>query len=182
LRRAIPGAWERKIAALAVRCTALARRCNHIEGDDVKTHRLISLIAAVFFSGQFAFAEPGWLNDYKKAQEEAKANKKFLLLDFTGSDWCGWCIKFDKEVLSQPQFKDYARDNLVLVELDFPRRKQQSAELQKQNRELAQHYEVFGFPTIIVLNSDGQKLWQFDGYFPGGPEAFIAQLQKLRKG
>jgi thioredoxin-related protein len=130
----------------------------------------------------FARAESVWLNDYKKAQEEAKANNKLLLLNFTGSDWCGWCIKFDKEVWSQPQFKDYARDNLVLVELDFPRRKTQPAELRKQNLQLAQQYEVLGFPTIVVLNSNGQKLWQFDGYFPGGPEAFIAQLQKLRNG
>ena len=129
-----------------------------------------------------ARAESSWLNDYKKAQQEAKSTNKVLLLNFTGSDWCGWCIKFDREVLSKPQFKDYARDNLVLVELDFPRAKAQSPEVRKQNRKLAQQYEVVGFPTIVVLNSDGQTLWKFDGYFPGGPEAFIEQLQKIRKG
>ncbi|OLA97291.1 MAG: hypothetical protein AUH19_04680 [Verrucomicrobia bacterium 13_2_20CM_55_10] len=139
------------------------------------------LTASIFFSGQVARAESGWLNDYKKAQEEAKAGNKILLLNFTGSDWCGWCIKFDRDVLSQPQFKEFARNNLVLVELDFPRVKTQSAELQKQNRQLAQQYEVVGFPTIIALNSDGQKLWEYDGYFAGGPEAFIAELEKLRK-
>jgi protein disulfide-isomerase len=149
----------------------------------VKTCRLIFFVlaASIFFSGQVTRAESGWLNDYKKAQEEAKAGKKILLLNFTGSDWCGWCIKFDREVLSKPQFKDYARDNLVLVELDFPRAKPQPPELRKQNRELAQQYEVVGFPTIIALNSDGQKLWEYDGYFAGGPEAFIAELEKLRK-
>ena len=149
----------------------------------MKTCRLIFcvLTASIFFSGQVARAESGWLNDYKKAQEEAKAGNKILLLNFTGSDWCGWCIKFDRDVLSQPQFKEYARNNLVLVELDFPRAKTQSAELRKQNRQLAQQYEVVGFPTIIALNSDGQKLWEYDGYFAGGPEAFIAELEKLRK-
>jgi len=149
----------------------------------VKTCRLIFcvLTASIFFSGQVARAESGWLNDYKKAQEEAKAGNKILLLNFTGSDWCGWCIKFDRDVLSQPQFKEFARNNLVLVELDFPRVKTQSAELQKQNRQLAQQYEVVGFPTIIALNSDGQKLWEYDGYFAGGLEAFIAELEKLRK-
>jgi len=149
----------------------------------VKTCRLIFcvLTASIFFFGQVARAESGWLNDYKKAQEEAKASNKILLLNFTGSDWCGWCIKFDRDVLSRPQFKEYARNNLVLVELDFPRVKTQSAELQKQNRQLAQQYEVVGFPTIIALNSDGQKLWEYDGYFAGGPEAFIAELEKLRK-
>jgi protein disulfide-isomerase len=149
----------------------------------VKTCRLIFcvLTASIFFFGQVARAESGWLDDYKKAQEEAKAGNKILLLNFTGSDWCGWCIKFDRDVLSKPQFKEYARNNLVLVELDFPRVKTQSAELQKQNRQLAQQYEVVGFPTIIALNSDGQKLWEYDGYFAGGPEAFIAELEKLRK-
>ena len=149
----------------------------------MKIPRLFLFAVAVsVVCASFARAESAWLNDYKKAQEEAKANNKLLLLNFTGSDWCGWCIKFDKEVWSQPQFKDYARDNLVLVELDFPRRKDQPAEVKKQNLQLAQQYEVLGFPTIVVLKSNGEKLWQFDGYFPGGPEAFVAQLQKLRHG
>lgn len=143
---------------------------------------VLALAAAVLLSTQFARAESAWVNDYKKAQDEAKATHKFLLLNFTGSDWCGWCIKFDRDVFSQPEFKDFARNNLVLVELDFPRAKPQPPEVRKQNRELAQQYEVVGFPTIVVLNSDGQKLWQFDGYFPGGPDAFIAELQKLRHG
>ena len=150
----------------------------------MKTCRLIFsvLTASIFFSDQVARAESGWLDDYKKAQEEAKASNKILLLNFTGSDWCGWCIKFDRDVLSRPQFKEYAHNNLVLVELDFPRAKAQSPELRKQNRELAEQYEVIGFPKIVVLNSDGQKLWEYDGYFPGGPDAFIEQLEKLRKG
>jgi len=150
----------------------------------VTNHRLILFAAAacVFLPAPFARAESGWLNDYKKAQEEAKASNKFLLLDFTGSDWCGWCKKFDKEILSQSQFQDYARENLVLVELDFPRAKPQSPELRRQNQELANQYQVQGFPTIVVLNGDGQKLWQYDGYFSDGPAAFIAQLEKLRKG
>ncbi|PYJ79281.1 MAG: thioredoxin family protein, partial [Verrucomicrobia bacterium] len=102
----------------------------------MKNHRLILFAAAacVFLTALLARAESDWLNDYKKAQQEAKASNKFLLLDFTGSDWCGWCKKFDKEILSQSQFKDYARENLVLVELDFPRAKQQSPELRKQNQ------------------------------------------------
>ena len=150
----------------------------------MKTYRffLFAVAASVFASGSLANAESGWLTDYKKAQQEAKAGNKFLLLDFTGSDWCGWCKKFDREVLLQPQFKDYARDNLVVVELDFPRAKEQSSELRKQNRELAQQYEIVGFPTIVVLSADGQKLWRYDGYFADGPAAFIAQLQKLPKG
>jgi protein disulfide-isomerase len=167
----------------AVRCTALAAGCERIEDGGVKTPRFFLVAAALaLVFASFAQAESDWLHDYNKAQEEAKANHKLLFLNFTGSDWCGWCIKFDKDVLSQPQFKNYAHDNLVLVELDFPRSKSQPTEEKKQNVQLAQHYEVLGFPTIVVLNSNGQKVWQFDGYFPDGPEAFIAQLQKLPKG
>jgi protein disulfide-isomerase len=167
----------------AVRCTAVAPGCNCIEDGRVKMRRLFLLAAAVWlvFAG-FARAESDWLRDFSKAQEQAKANHKLLFLNFTGSDWCGWCIKLDKDIFSQEQFKNFAHDNLVLVELDFPRRKSQPTDERKQNMELAQKYEVLGFPTLVVLNSTGQKVWQFDGYFPGGPEAFIAQLQKLPKG
>ena len=166
-----------------MRCTALAPGCNCIEYGGVKTPRLFLFAAAVsLVFAAFARAESDWLHDYNKAQEEAKTNHKLLFLNFTGSDWCGWCIKLDKDIFSQPKFKDYAHDNLVLVELDFPRRKSLPVEEKKQNVHLAQQYEVLGFPTIVVLNSNGQKVWQFDGYFPGGAEAFIAQLQKLPKG
>ena len=183
MRRAICGRSE-IIPAPTVRCTVLAPSRNSVEDGGVKKHRsiLFATAACVFLSAPFAHAESGWLNDYKKAQQQATATNKFLLLDFTGSDWCGWCRKFDKEIWSQPQFKDYARENLVLVEVDFPRAKPQSVELRKQNQELARQYEVQGFPTIVVLNGNGQKVWQYDGYFPGGPDAFIAELEKLRKG
>ena len=183
MRRAICGRSE-IIPAPTVRCTVLAPSRNSVEDGGVKIYRSIFLAAAacVFFSAPIARAEPGWVNDYKKAQQEATANHKFILLDFTGSDWCGWCRKFDKEIWSQPQFKDYAREKLVLVEVDFPRAKPQSVELRKQNQELARQYEVQGFPTIVVLNGNGEKVWQYDGYFPGGPDAFIAELEKLRKG
>jgi protein disulfide-isomerase len=183
LRRAICGRRE-IFAARTVRCTVLAPSRNSAEDGAVKKYRsiLFAAVACVFLSAPFARAGSGWVNDYKKAQEEATANHKFILLDFTGSDWCGWCRKFDKEIWSQPQFKDYARDNLVLVEIDFPRAKPQSVELRKQNQELARQYEIQGFPTIVVLNGNGEKVWQYDGYFPGGLDAFIAELEKLRKG
>ena len=108
-------------------------------------------------------ADSAWETDYKKAQDEAKANHKLILLNFTGSDWCGWCIQLDKAILSKPQFKDYATKNLILVELDFPRRKAQPVELRKQNQELAERYQVEGFPTLVVLNGDGKTVWRYDG-------------------
>lgn len=121
-----------------------------------------------------------WLTDLPKAQAKAKAEKKLVLLDFTGSDWCGWCIKLHKEVFSKPEFEEYARKNLVLVEVDFPRSKQQTEELKKANQKLSEKYSIQGYPTIIVLNGDGGKAGEL-GYMPGGPKAFIGKLDELKK-
>jgi protein disulfide-isomerase len=129
---------------------------------------------------QAAADELNWLTDLPKAQAKAKEENKLVMLDFTGSDWCGWCIKLKKEVFSQPAFADYASKSLVLVEVDFPRNKPQSAELKKANAALQDKYKIEGYPTIIVLNSDGKKVGEL-GYQPGGPKAFIAELDKLKK-
>lgn len=122
-----------------------------------------------------------WLTDLPAAQAKAKAENKMVLMDFTGSDWCGWCMKFKKEVYSTPEFAEYAAKNLVLVELDFPHEKPQSEGLKKANAALKTKYNVRGFPTTVVLDGDGKKLKEFVGYQEGGPTAFIAQLEKLKK-
>ena len=132
-------------------------------------------------SNQTSSSKAGWITDYEQGQQEAKANNKLVLLDFTGSDWCGWCILLDREVFSKPQFKEYASKNLVLVELDFPKTKPMSETTRMQNVRLAQRYQVQGFPTIVVLNGDGQVVAEL-GYMQGGADAFIAILEKLRKG
>jgi thioredoxin-related protein len=120
-----------------------------------------------------------WLTDFPKAQAQAKAENKLLLMDFTGSDWCGWCIKLNKEVFSTPEFADYAKKNLVLVEVDFPNKKPQSAELKKANEALQEKYKIEGYPTVIVLNSEGKKVGEL-GYQDGGPKPFIAKLERLQ--
>lgn len=128
-----------------------------------------------------ASSKSGWLTSFTKAQQEAKAQNKLLLMDFTGSDWCGYCIALDKEVFSKPEFKEYASKNLVLLELDFPRRKALPAETTEQNQRLAIQYQIQGFPTIVVFDASGKPLAKL-GYMRGGPTAFIAELEKLRKG
>jgi protein disulfide-isomerase len=121
-----------------------------------------------------------WLTDLPKAQAKAKEEKKLVMLDFTGSDWCGWCIKLHNEVFSKPEFAEYAKKNLVLVEVDFPRKKQLSAAQKRANDALQQKYKIEGYPTIIVLNGEGKEVGKL-GYMPGGPKAFIAGLEKLKK-
>jgi thioredoxin-related protein len=140
----------------------------------------VLVLVAALMGLSSAWGEPSWLTDYRQAQQQAKANKKLLLLDFTGSDWCGWCIRLRREVFSQPEFQEYADKNLVLVEVDFPRGKEQTQDVRRQNQNLAMQYEVQGFPTIIVLNGEGKKVGEL-GYMPGGPSAFISELERLRK-
>ncbi len=121
-----------------------------------------------------------WLTDLPKAQAQAKAENKMVMLDFTGSDWCGWCIRLHKEVFSQPEFAEYAKKNLVLVEVDFPRMKKLSEAQKAANDALQQKYKVQGYPTIIVLNGEGKQVGEL-GYMKGGPAAFTAELDKAKK-
>ena len=128
-----------------------------------------------------AASEGEWLTDLPKALDRAKAEKKMVVLDFTGSDWCGWCIKFNKDVLSTSEFKDYAAKNLVLVEVDFPNRKKLDAQLVKTNAALKEKYKIDGFPTFVVLNAQSREVGRQVGYAEGGPKAFIAKLEAFKK-
>lgn len=121
-----------------------------------------------------------WMTDLPKAQAKAKAENKLVMMDFTGSDWCIWCKRLNKEIFSTQDFADYAAKNLVLVEVDFPRAKPQSYEQKKANQTLASKYNIQGYPTVIVLNGNGKKVGEL-GYLEGGPKAFIAELDKLKK-
>jgi len=126
-------------------------------------------------------ADLNWGTDVSKALAQAKTDKKMVLLDFTGSDWCGWCIKFDKDVLATDKFADYAKAHLELVTLDFPNKKPQSDALKAANAALQKKYGVDGFPTFVLLNADGKEIGRQVGYAPGGPDAFIAKLEGFSK-
>ena len=128
-------------------------------------------------SGLASFGAEGWMTDFEAAQAKAAEIEKPMLLDFSGSDWCGWCIKLDKEVFSKEAFQEYAESELVLVELDFPRSKPQSEELKAQNQALAEKYGVRGFPTIILLSPEGELIAR-TGYRRGGAEAYVAHLKE----
>lgn len=157
----------------------VARAASLAETCEVK--KLFLLSCLVFVCCGPALAEPNWLTDYEAAKAKAKSDNKLVLLEFTGSDWCGYCKRMQAEIFSKPQFQDYAAKNLILVELDFPRTKPQSDTVRKQNMQLASEYDIEGFPTTIVLSPDGKRVANFFGYIEGGPEPFIAALEKLRK-
>lgn len=119
-----------------------------------------------------------WTTDYAAALEEAKAQNRRVLLFFTGSDWCGWCKRLVREILDTPEFVRYAGENLVLVELDFPRGKPQAPELKTQNERLARRHQIRGFPTVMVLDSAGKPVGRL-GYQEGGPKPFVQRLGEL---
>ena len=121
-------------------------------------------------------SEASWGTDLPAALNRARSENRMVLLDFTGSDWCGWCIKFDKDVLSTGQFAGYAKSKLVLVRLDFPHHKEQDAALKRANEQLSKQFGVDGFPTFVLLNSAGKELGRQVGYLRDGPDAFIAEL------
>lgn len=120
-----------------------------------------------------------WIEDYDLALEIAKAENKVVLINFTGSDWCKWCIKLVDEVFSKEEFANYATNNLVMLKIDFPTTFQQlPQEEQMKRQQLQQKYGVKGYPTILLTNSNGQVIGQ-TGYQQGGPEKYVEHLQKM---
>jgi thioredoxin-related protein len=142
------------------------------------------IILALFFcwTASHALADDAkWLTSVPDALAQAKKEGKLVLLDFTGSDWCGWCKKLDAETFSAAAFNDYAKKNLVLVTVDFPAHKPQSDDLKAANNKLQEKYHVEGYPTLIVLKTDGTVAWKQTGYLEGGPDAMIAKLNEAKK-
>jgi protein disulfide-isomerase len=139
------------------------------------------LLAAVSLVPQISFADEGsWKTDYKQALVDAAKQHKEVLLDFTGSDWCPYCIQMDKEVLEKPEFQKYASEKLVLVKLDFPRKKQPPLPVLSQNRALQKQYSIQGYPTYILLDSSGKEINRQEGYLEGGPAAFVTWAQSRK--
>lgn len=126
-------------------------------------------------------AQGGWVTDFSQAKATAKAEKKDLLIDFTGSDWCSWCVKLDQEVFSQEAFKTAAPKSFVLVKLDFPKDKSLiTPELEAQNKKLAEQYPIQGYPTILLADADGLVYGQ-TGYQPDGAEKYVAMLAEMQQ-
>src|SRR3981081_475053 len=128
--------------------------------------RILSLFLFVLVATCAGAFAADWQTDYAKALAMARSQIKRVLLDFTGSDWCGPCIQLRKRVFSRPDFSAYANKNLVLVEIDYPQRKKQSDELKKQNEKLSKQYGIDekGFPTIMLLDPLGKVLREVTGY------------------
>jgi thiol:disulfide interchange protein len=117
-----------------------------------------------------------WLTDYEEALKRAGEERKPVLINFTGSDWCPPCMALHREVFATAEFNRFAAENLILLEIDFPRAKQQPAEVIHQNHRLQQKYEIEGFPTIVLLSPQGEETRR-GGYRRGGPRPFIRWVE-----
>ena len=107
-----------------------------------------------------------WLTELPAAQAKAAAENKAILVDFTGSDWCGWCIRLRKNVFDTPEFASYVQDKFVLLEIDLPHGNKLTPEQKAVNEELAKRYKVTGFPTVLVLTPEGKVVGGFGGGRP----------------
>ena len=138
-------------------------------------------MTAVFFAlcitiSTFA-AGKGWLTNIDEAMKLSQKNGKAILVDFSGSDWCPWCVRLDKEIFSKKVFKDFAKENLVLLFVDFPRWKSLPPKQKAHNDKLAKKYKIMGrFPTVLLLDSKGKVLLK-TGYIGSDPAKYVAHLK-----
>jgi thioredoxin-related protein len=137
---------------------------------------LVSALLCLGLFSTYARAEEDlWTSDFAAAKTKAKADKKYMLVDFTGSDWCIWCKKLHAEVFDKETFKTEAPKRFVLVELDYPREKNLPEKLKAQNSELAKRYEIRGYPTVLLMDAEGQVI-AHTGYRPDGPDKYMKEL------
>ena len=122
--------------------------------------------------------ELNWVQDFEQAKQLAKEQSKPIFLYFTGSDWCPWCMRMDKEILSKTEFKDALGSKMIFVKADFPKKSALAANIKKQNEELQSKFAVRGFPTVVILDQDGNKIGT-TGYQQGGPILFAAKVESI---
>ena len=121
---------------------------------------------------------PVWHTSMRAAMAAARAERKVILVNFTGSDWCPWCFRLHDEVFSQPPFMDYASRHLVLLTVDFPQKKWQTPAQKRENADLARRYAVRGYPTILLLDPDGRVIGR-TGYRKGGAVPYVDHLRSM---
>ncbi len=128
-----------------------------------------------------------WMTDLEAAKAKAAAEGKAVLVDFTGSDWCGWCIRLRKDVFDKPAFDEYVKDKFVLMEVDVPHSPTADQEMVKRNQAICEQFHVSGFPTVMVLTPEGQVAGGFVGGRPGLEEvkepldAALANIAALKE-
>ena len=142
----------------------------------------MKLFLTVLFGFSFSAFSSGWLHDFEKAKQVAQNDHKYILLNFSGSDWCGPCIQMNKEIFESAAFEQLATANLVLVNADFPRSKKHSLskDQQKKNDQLAEIYNKKGvFPLTVLLDAEGRQVYSWEGRPMSSAVEFCSQIQNL---
>lgn len=140
----------------------------------------MKILSIIFFT--FFFVDSNWLLDFEVAQNKAKESNKLILVNFSGSDWCGPCIRTHKEIFEKDAFTSYAKENLVLVRADFPRLKKNklSPEQFKKNNDLALKYNAEGdFPLTLLIDANGKIVKEWKGFPDVTPEEFVKQIKSV---
>jgi len=143
----------------------------------MKTYILVFL-----FPFLLSNTSPPWLTDFSEAKNLSKEKHEYILLNFSGSDWCSGCIKMHKDIFGSPVFQQYAEDHLILLNANFPRSKKNSLsyEQQKKNDALADKYNPDGFfPFTVLLDSDGKVIKSWSGFYEKGAENFLNEIKVL---
>jgi thioredoxin-related protein len=141
----------------------------------------MKILSFIFFA--LLLVDDTWLLDYQTAQNKAKESDKMILVNFSGSDWCGPCIRTHKEIFEKEAFLSYAKEHLVLVKADFPRLKKNklSPEQFKKNNDLAIEYNPDGdFPLTLLLDANGKVVKEWKGYPDVSPEEFVKQMESVK--
>src|ERR1043165_1484130 len=146
----------------------------------MKLHHIIPVAAYLFVTGIHAetVATP-FIDDLDAAKKQAKAEHKDILVDFTGSDWCGWCMTLDKEVFLTEEYKSGASKNFISVQLDFPRKTKLSPEIEKRNKAWKRELKSMSFPDVLMLDENG-KVYANTGYRAGGATFYVGHMEELR--
>jgi thioredoxin-related protein len=142
----------------------------------------MKILLAFLISSLLNTGSPVWLTDFNKAKTEATASGKYMLINFSGSDWCGPCIRMHKEIFDSETFARFADKNLVLVNADFPRLKknQLSKQQQKSNDALAEQFDPQGhFPYTVLVDASGKVMKAWDGYPNETPDQFLSDINAV---
>ncbi len=151
--------------------------------------KIFTTVLILFFGYQLTAQSDAlkWHHNPQEAIALSMTSKKPIMMFFTGSDWCGWCIKLQKEVFNTPEFKTWVADKYILLELDFPRRKQLEPAIAQQNAQLQNILQVRGYPTIYFIQPE-QKEQNVNlnalartGYVAGGPQKWIESVEQFFK-
>jgi len=145
----------------------------------IKSNNMQALLVTIFSS---LLLSTGWETDFNKAKQSAQSEHKLILINFSGSDWCGPCIRMRKEIFENSSFTRYAGEHLVLVNADFPRLKKHelSREQQKKNDQLADKYDKEGiFPLTVLVNAEGRVLKEWKGFPPVSADEFASEVKAV---